>query len=199
MKTQDIFQDILSKKRVPLLLNYAPYQSMIKYGQSSKMKEISNEIKALIEVEKKHILEVNTLHKEKSRITANVLYISNELNSQNNLGMEKRLEAQRIRMEEIREEIKNREDGIQDIIMEKEEKNLELLKETIDYAYEFMKKDEAELKKVLEEIEVLRQKLKVDREKRDKLEKRVNSIYGFLHAMVGAKDTEKLDEEFLSK
>ena len=199
MKTQDIFQDILSKKRVPLLLNYAPYQSMIKYGQSSKMKEISNEIKALMEVEKKHILEVNTLHKEKSRITANVLYISNELNSQNNLGMEKRLEEQRLRMEEIREEIKNREDGIQDIIMEKEEKNLELLKETIDYAYEFMKKDEAELKKVLEEIEVLRQKLKVDREKRDKLEKRVNSIYGFLHAMVGAKDTEKLDEEFLSK
>lgn len=199
MKTQDIFQDILSKKRVPLLLNYAPYQSMIKYGQSSKMKEISNEIKALIEVEKKHILEVNTLHKEKSRITANVLYISNELNSQNNLGMEKRLEEQRLRMEEIREEIKNREDGIQDIIMEKEEKNLELLKETIDYAYEYMKKDEAELKKVLEEIEVLRQKLKVDREKRDKLEKRVNSIYGFLHAMVGAKDTEKLDEEFLSK
>lgn len=51
----------------------------------------------------------------------------------------------------------------------------------------------------MEEIEVLRQKLKVDREKRDKLEKRVNSIYGFLHAMVGAKDTEKLDEEFLSK
>ena len=199
MKTQDIFQDILSKKRVPLLLNYAPYQSMIKYGQSSKMKEISNEIKALIEVEKKHILEVNTFHKEKSRITANVLYISNELNSQNNLGMEKRLEEQRLRMEEIREEIKNREDGIQDIIMEKEEKNLELLKETIDYAYEYMKKDEAELKKVLEEIEVLRQKLKVDREKRDKLEKRVNSIYGFLHAMVGAKDTEKLDEEFLSK
>ena len=199
MKTQDIFQDILSKKRVPLLLNYAPYQSMIKYGQSSKMKDISNEIKAIIEVEKKHILEVNTLHKEKSRITANVLYISNELNSQNNLGMEKRLEEQRLRMEEIREEIKNREDGIQDIIMEKEEKNLELLKETIDYAYEYMKKDEAELKKVLEEIEVLRQKLKVDREKRDKLEKRVNSIYGFLHAMVGAKDTEKLDEEFLSK
>ncbi len=62
MKTQDIFQDILSKKRVPLLLNYAPYQSMIKYGQSSKMKEISKEIKALIEVEKKHILEVKTLH-----------------------------------------------------------------------------------------------------------------------------------------
>ena len=199
MKTQDIFQDILSKKRVPLLLNYAPYQSMIKYGQSSKMKDISNEIKAIIEVEKKHILEGNTLHKEKSRITANVLYISNELNSQNNKNKKKKLEEQRLRMEEIREEIKNREDEIQDIIMEKEEKNLELLKETIDYAYEFMKKDEAELKKVLEEIEVLRQKLKVDREKRDKLEKRVNSIYGFLHAMVGAKDTEKLDEEFLSK
>ena len=77
--------------------------------------------------------------------------------------------------------------------------NIDLLKETIDYAYEFMKKDGVELKIVLEEIEVLRQKLKVDREKRDKLEKRVNSIYGFLHAMVGAKDTEKLDEEFLNK
>ncbi len=199
MKTQDIFQDILSKKRVPILLSYAPYQSMIKYGQSNKMRDISNQIKELIATEKKHILEVNTLHKEKSRITANVLYISNELNSQNNLGMEKRLEEQRLRMEEVREEIKNREDEIQDIIMEKEEKNLELLKETIDYAYEYMKKDEVELKKVLEEIEILRQKLKVDREKRDKLEKRVNSIYGFLHAMVGAKDTEKLDEEFLSK
>ena len=199
MKTQDVFQEILSNKHVPLLLNYAPYQSMIKYGQSNKMKEISNQMKELIVIEKKQILEVNSLHKEKSRITANVLYISNEINSQNNLSMGGKLEEQRLRMEQVRQEIKDRENQIQDIIMEKEEMNIDLLKETIDYAYEFMKKDGVELKIVLEEIEVLRQKLKVDREKRDKLEKRVNSIYGFLHAMVGAKDTEKLDEEFLNK
>ena len=199
MKTQDVFQEILSNKHVHLLLNYAPYQSMIKYGQSNKMKEISNQMKELIVIEKKQILEVNSLHKEKSRITANVLYISNEINSQNNLSMEGKLEEQRLRMEQVRQEIKDRENQIQDIVMEKEEMNIDLLKETIDYAYEFMKKDGVELKKVLEEIEVLRQKLKVDREKRDKLEKRVNSIYGFLHGMVGAKDTEKLDEEFLNK
>ncbi len=197
MKKQDIFKDILSKKKVPILLSYEPYKSMIKYGQSNKMKDISNKIKKLMEEEKKNILEVNSLHKEKSRITANVLYISNELNSQNNMTMEKKLEEQKLRMEEIKEDIKNREDEIQDMIMEKEEKNLELLKETIDYAYEYMKKDEAELKKLVEEIEKQRQKLKLDREKRDNLEKRVSSMYGFLHAMVGAKDTEKLDEEFL--
>lgn len=199
MKTQDMFQDILSNKRVPMLLSYAPYQTMIKYGQSNKMRDISNQIKELIILEKKHILEVNTLHREKSRITANVLYISNEINSENNLSMDGKLEEQKLRMEVIRKEINDREEEIQDILMEKEERNIDLLRETIDYAYEFMKKDEVELKKVLEEIEILRQKLKIDREKRDKLEKRVNSIYGFLHGIVGAKDTERLDEEFSKK
>lgn len=193
----NIFEQILSKKRVPILLNYKPYQTMIKLGQSQRMKELSKELQALINTEKKQILEVNSLHKEKSRITAKILYLSNEINSSSKNTLEKDLDQSKSRMEEIRTEILEKENKIQDMIYEKESKNIELLKETVNYAYEYMKKDEVELKKTLIEIEKLREKLKKDREKREFLEKRINSIYGFLHGIVGAKDTEILDENIL--
>lgn len=199
MKNENIFEEILSKTRVPLLITYSPYKDMIKYGQSSRMSELTVEINEVIKEEKAHILEVNTLHREKSRITASVLYLSNEINTNNIKGLENELEENKNRMEDIREEIIKREDKIQSIILLKEDLNLELLKATITYAYEFMKKDRQELDKLLAEIEKLRQKLKQDREKRDKLEKRINSIYGFLHSIVGAKETERFDEEFLKE
>lgn len=199
MKNENIFDEILSKTRVPLLITYPPYRDMIKYGQSSKMSELTTEINEVIKEEKAHILEVNSLHKEKSRITASVLYLSNEINTNDKKGLEKELGSHKNRMEEVREDIKKREDNIQHIILLKEDLNLDLLKATITYAYEFMKKDQQELQKLLLEIEKLRQKLKQDREKRDKLEKRINSIYGFLHSIVGAKETERFDEEFLKE
>ncbi len=199
MKNENIFEEILSKTRVPLLITYSPYKDMIKYGQSSKMSELTLEINEIIKEEKAHILEINSLHKEKSRITASVLYLSNEINTNDIKGLEKELEGNKNRMEEVREEIKKREDTLQHIILLKEDLNLDLLKATITYAYEFMKKDQQELKKLLMEIEKLRQKLKQDREKRDKLEKRISSIYGFLHSIVGAKETERFDEEFLKE
>lgn len=193
----NIFEEILSKKKIPILLSYKPYQAMVKYGQSKNMMEISKELNEFISIEKKKILEVNSLHKEKSRITAKILYISNEINSNNRKSLEKELGDCKNRMEEIRLEINQQENEIQDMIYEKEKKNIELLKETVNYAYEYMKKDEAELKKILAEIDKLREKLKKEREKRDNLEKRINSIYGFLHGIVGAKDTEILDDKIL--
>lgn len=183
-------------RKVPILLNYEPFKKVIRHGASTQIKKEMKLLSEMVEEEKKHILEVNSLHKEKSRITASILYLSNQLNQKNNRSSEQELEMRKNRMKEIIEDIRRREAAIQELRLRQEEQNLVLLGETVEYAYEKMKKDEKDLDILLKEIEKLREKLRVDREKRDHLKSRLDSLYGFMHALMGAKETEKLDLEF---
>lgn len=190
------FEELFTKPDLPLLLSYEPFKNMIKFGISPKMKKEMGNLEELLKEEKKYILEVNSLHKEKSRITATILYLSNQLNEKNSPTSAKELEMRKNRMQEIIVEIKAREAEIQELRLKQEDQNLVLLRDTVEYAYEYMKKDEKDLEAILEEIERQRKKLEKDREKRDTLKLRLDSMYGFMHAMMGAKETEKLDSEF---
>lgn len=185
--------------KVPILLSYEPFKKVIRHGSNPKIKKEMQILSGMIEEEKKHILEVNSLHKEKSRITASILYLSNQLNQKESRTSERELEMRRNRMKEIIEDIRGREAAIQELRLRQEEQNLVLLGETVEYAYEKMKRDEKELEALLREIEKLRDKLRADREQRDQLKGRLDSLYGFMHALMGAKETEKLDTEFFDE
>ena len=168
------FEEMLSKRVVPMLLEYKPFNDMLKYVSTKQMQTIINELKEIIKDEKKQILDVNNLHKEKSKIAPRVLYLSSQLNSGNK-------EAE----------------SIQELLVNKEEKNLELLKETLEISYDIIKKDKSLLDPLLKEIEQMRKDLENKRILRDELQERINLTYSFIHGFMGGKDTEKFDNHML--
>lgn len=195
-KMEDDCEQLYMQAKIPLLLNYGPFKDVIKHASNPKIKKEMQILQSMVEEEKKHILEVNSLHKEKSRITASILYLSNQLNESGSRNSAQDLEMRKRRMKDIIEDIKNREEEIRILRDKQEHQNLVLLKETVEYAYENMKRDERELEVLLKDIEKQREKLQKDREKRDLLKSRLDSMYGFMHAMMGARETEKFDSEF---
>lgn len=190
------FEEMLSKRVVPMLLEYKPFNDMLKYVCTKQMQTIINELKEIIKDEKKQILDVNNLHKEKSKIAPRVLYLSSQLNS-GNKEAERELEKEKNRMLEINNEISNKESSIQELLVNKEEKNLELLKETLEISYDIIKKDKSLLDPLLKEIEQMRKDLENKRILRDELQERINLTYSFIHGFMGGKDTEKFDNHML--
>ena len=190
------FEEMLSKRVVPMLLEYKPFNDMLKYVSTKQMQTIINELKEIVKDEKKQILDVNNLHKEKSKIAPRVLYLSSQLNS-GNKEAERELEKEKNRMLEINNEISNKESSIQELLVNKEEKNLELLKETLEISYDIIKKDKSLLDPLLKEIEQMRKDLENKRILRDELQERINLTYSFIHGFMGGKDTEKFDNHML--
>lgn len=196
-QSDKLFEEIIEKKIVPMLLDYKPFNDMIKYVSTTQMDILIKSIKTATIEQKRQVLEVNNFHKEKARIATKVLYLSNQLNAKGRNDVEHELEELRNRIIEINQEIDERETKIQEILVKKEEDNLNLLRETLSCCYNTIKVDEKNLEVLLKDIEQLRKKLEMQRIQRDELQGRIDSTYGFIHGFMGGKETQKIDEKLL--
>ena len=157
-QSEKAFEEIIEKRIVPMLTEYQPFNDLMKYISSEDIKTSIENIKKLIMEERKQVLEVNNLHKEKAKIAPKVLYLSGQINS-GNKSAEKEMDNVKERMLEINEEIEKKEIQIQEILVNKEKENLELLKKTLNESYYIINKDEKKLYPLLDEIELMRQDL----------------------------------------
>ncbi|SKC35774.1 hypothetical protein SAMN02745115_00186 [[Eubacterium] yurii] len=195
-QSEKAFEEIIEKRIVPMLTEYQPFNDLMKYISSEDIKTSIENIKKLIMEERKQVLEVNNLHKEKAKIAPKVLYLSGQINS-GNKSAEKEMDNVKERMLEINEEIEKKEIQIQEILVNKEKENLELLKKTLNESYDIINNDEKKLYPLLDEIELMRKELEDKRILRDRLQSRINSTYSFIHGFMGGKETERFDEHML--
>ena len=195
-QSEKAFEEIIEKRIVPMLTEYQPFNDLMKYISSEDIKTSIENIKKLIMEERKQVLEVNNLHKEKAKIAPKVLYLSGQINS-GNKSAEKEMDNVKERMLEINEEIEKKEIQIQEILVNKEKENLELLKKTLNESYDIINNEEKKLYPLLDEIELMRKELEDKRILRDKLQSRINSTYSFIHGFMGGKETERFDEHML--
>lgn len=195
-QSEKAFEEIIEKRIVPMLTEYQPFNDLMKYISSEDIKTSIENIKKIIMEERKQVLEVNNLHKEKAKIAPKVLYLSGQINSGNE-SAEKEMDNVKERMLEINEEIEKKEIQIQEILVNKEKENLELLKKTLNESYDIINNDEKKLYPLLDEIELMRKELEDKRILRDRLQSRINSTYSFIHGFMGGKETERFDEHML--
>lgn len=155
------------------------------------------EIEEISRQEKDIILNVKNSQKEKSRFAARVLYVSDQLNIQKNPNAQDSLDNLKGDMSILNQVIEQGQSDLRILELQKETLNKKLLKETLDYCYDNINNDEDELGKLLPEIDKLRQELEEKRIRRDDLQNKIEYTYGFIHGLMGAKKTEKMDEEML--
>ena len=195
----EIDENILKKNKIPILINYEPWLKMFKNDGSELIKALKIELEEAV-LEKRDLeRSINSLQSRKPKLMAKIILISNELNEKNNDIAINDLEELKTEMEEINEEIENvfiRLEFLPKII---QEKNEELLKETITYLYENLNFGEERIAEIDRFINQLREQLNKHRIEKEELENRVNNIYHFLHSILGAAEMEKLDKIFLKQ
>lgn len=197
-ESNKLFERIKKGTVIPMLIDYKPFKEMIKYSINPPMQSLIKYIEDITKEEKAKLLETANLQKEKSRFAAKVLYLSDQLNSHGSRHAGEHLDDIKEKMVEINDKIEQNRIDLSALRVEKENLNLELLRQTLDYCYENINQDEKNLKALLDEIDKIRTELEKKRIVRDTLQKRINSTYGFIHGVIGAKETSKIDEEMLS-
>ena len=197
MKNIDFKDNIIKKNRIPILIYVPEWIQLFTNYKSRNMRKIVSKLEELIARERERSLEYDNLEKRKKVIMNKILYLSKDINENNN-------EAALSKMSETEKELIEINKKLPRLIEEMEilpglinEMNTQLLKETIKRSYELIKEHKSESEKCQEQVNDIRQKLASLIQKKVEMEERVNKLYSFVHGMIGADEMESLDKSFL--
>lgn len=197
MKNIDFEDNIIKRNKIPVLIYSPEWIQLFTNFHSRSLKKAASSLEELLAREKTCEAEQKELERRKKILMNKILYISKEINEDNN-------EQAIPKMEEAQRELLKINERLPQLIEELEilpslinQQNTELLKETIKRAYDLIKEHKDEAAKCQDEVNLIRQRLSELIIKKVDMEERVNRLYSFIHGMVGANEMEKLDDSYL--
>ena len=192
------FKDnIVRRNKIPTLIYVPEWIQLFSGNKSRSMQKIIARLEALIARNKECDSELYNLEKRKKMVMNKILYLSKDINENNDKTALSKMEEAEKEIKEINRKIPVLLEELESIPKQINDMNTQLLKETIKRAYELINESRSESEKCQEQVNDLRQKLAELIQKKADMEERVNKLYLFIHGMIGAEEMESLDESFL--
>ncbi|MBS4537434.1 hypothetical protein GOQ27_03110 [Clostridium sp. D2Q-11] len=195
-KNIDIDYNIISQNNIPLLVNNPEWKKLFGNIENKHINSEKNKLLSSLKKEKEYNIKLKQLQKDKRKAMVNIVNLSHRVNNDDDKSL-KSLEHARNEIININEKIEDTRFELETIPREIRRANYELLKVTVTVAYEGLKEMESKLNPINDEIQEFRIKLKELIEDKNDYEEKINDTYTFLHGMIGKKEIEKLDKDFL--
>ena len=192
------FKDnIVRRNKIPILIYVPEWIQLFSGNKSRSMQKIIARLEALIARNKECDSELYNLEKRKKMVMNKILYLSKDINENNDKTALSKMEEAEKEIKEINRKISVLLEELESIPKQINDMNTQLLKETIKRAYELINESRSESEKCQEQVNDIRQKPAELIQKKADMEERVNKLYLFIHGMIGADEMESLDESFL--
>ncbi|WP_026894656.1 hypothetical protein [Clostridiisalibacter paucivorans] len=196
-KDIDIDYNNIMKNNVPLLINDEIWKKLFKDVKDRSISAYSEQLKELTKEMKETNRSLSKLKKEKGKVMASILNYSHRINNKHDENAVINLDESQQRLIEINEKIEELTFKSETLPNEIRQTNFELLEATIKQGYKILKEDGRKLEEANEEVEQLRNRLKVLIDEKNDYEERINMIYRFIHGIIGPDEMEKLDKKML--
>ncbi len=193
----DLDEKLIKKNRIPLLYNEPSWVKLFGKARNRNIQRAREELIALVEKEKELDIKSKDLQREKLKAMKMILGISDSVNNENKPENIRLLDEYKNKVERINEELNELIFQLETMPKEIREANLNLLNATIEYGYRELNNREKILKQSIEEIDVLRTRLKELIKIKHDYEEWINETYRFFHGLLGSDTIEKIDEERL--
>ena len=199
MKEIEFNDNIVKRNKIPILMYTPEWIQLFSGCKSNEMIKTIKDLEQLFTKEKDLEKELSELDTRKKTLMKKILYISRDMNDEEHTDAHEKMDEAEKELEEINKRIPVALEEMEELPFEINEKNTELLKETIMQAYEMIEEHKGESEKCQNQVNEIRKALGELIKKKVDLQENVNKLYSYIHGMVGAADMEKLDQEFLSK
>ncbi len=196
-KNINIDINILRKNKIPLLYKEPSWLDIFgdvndKEIQKNK-KELEERVIREAEIENK----IKSIQREKLNCMKMILGVSDSVNNENKIENIVLLDEYKKKIELLNEEMDELTFELETIPKEIREINLSLLNASIQYGYSELKSKEKRLSNSIEEIQILRDRLKTLIEEKHNEEEWINKTYTFFHGLLGSEIIEEIDRERL--
>lgn len=192
-----IDESIMKRNRISLLIEDQNWLALFGKSTNKVILNLKEELMELVNKRKALEREENKLKDEKVLAMKMILGISNAVNNENKVQDLVLLDEYKEKLENINERLDEISFELENIYDEIRELNFDLLRATVYYGYKELKQREKELKDITEELDSIRERMKELINKKYDYQEWIQSVYSFLHGLLGREETEKLDEKIL--
>lgn len=196
-KDIDFRDNIVKRNKIPILIYVPEWIQLFSANRSRSMQKIITRLEELIARDKECDSELRNLEKRKKTVMNKILYLSKDINENNDKEALPKMEQAEKEILEINTKIQKLLEELETMPNQINDMNTRLLKETIKKAYELIKESRSDAERSQEQINDFRQKLSELIQSKVDAEERLNKLYSFIHGMIGAAEMESLDESFL--
>lgn len=193
-------ENILRKNRIPILIEEPGWINLFGSVNNRQIQTAKNDLIQMLESEKELEAYAKKIEKKKKNHMKMILEVSNDVNNEDNKDKTKSialLDRYKDEILQINEEIEELKFKLESFPKQIREANFQLLNATVHYGYDELKYKEKEFNKAVDEIDVLRIKLREALQKKHDNEEWINETYTFLHGILGSEVIEKLDRKKL--
>jgi len=199
MSYKDVYLDesIIMKNKIPLLIRDKSWIKLFGKSSNKVIVNLKEELNNLVRRKKALEIKEKRLKNEKSLVTKMILGISNSVNNENKIQNLALLDEYKEKIEDIIRQLDEITEEQEKIDYEIKELNFDLLKATVYYGYKDLKKKEKQLKDITEELDRIKRRTKELINEKHDYQEWVQSVYTYLHGLLGREEIEKLDEKIL--
>ena len=196
-KDIDLDENIIPKNNIPVLTRDINWIELFGNVEDMAIKNDKNQLEKLLTENREIETKIQQMQKEKLKCISMILEVSNAINNEDKVEDVGLLDEHKYRIKDINDAIDELTFRLETIPKEIRDANYQLLKSTVIYGYSKLKKDGKKLEQVTAEFDELRERLKLLIDEKNDYEESINSIYTFLHGMLGSKEMERLDNQIL--
>ena len=197
MSNIDIEESIIRRNRIPILIYSTDWIRFFSNYRSRAMEKTISRLENLLSKEKELEAELRDIEKKKRILMSKILHLSNEINENSDNIVISQLDKAKKEILAINERIPVILQELEDIPFEIDKENTILLKYTIKRAYDMINEYKKESDTAQDEINKLRESLGKLIQRKVDLEEDISKLYSYLHGIMGAREMEKLDKDFL--
>lgn len=196
-KNIDLDENIILKNKIPLLIEDKNWIKLFGATNNRSIQHIKEELSKLVEKQRELNKIERALQREKVHAMKMILGVSDAINNENkthNIGL---LDEYKEKIESINGELEDIAFRLETIPQEIRELNFNLLKATVFYGYKDLKSKQKRLTDVIDELDIIRERMKYLINEKYDYEEWIDSTYSFLHGMLGSEEMERLDNKIL--
>ncbi len=196
-KNINIDKKLYRENKIPLLHTDPSWVKLFGDVKDRDINRFKKDLMSKISEEEEIDRKLRKLKRQKLKSMKMILGLSDSINNDNkteNLGL---LDEYKNRINKINIDIEELTFQMETIPKEIREINTNLLNATIEYGYKELRDKERILGQSIEELDILRERLKELINIRYDYEEAINETYSFFHGLLGSKAIEKIDKERL--
>ncbi len=190
---REVFAEALQGKQLPILtLDNKWYRLLGELGKEV-VKEQEEHLNTLLKRQGKLNTETKDIKAFKKKLMNEIVPMVDELEQGGGKRLEKKIAENKRLIEECNEKLESYQDELMEIPRQIDAVNRQLMALTMEYCYDAMKGNEADIKKLTDWVTQVRIELKKNLVRKQELEQKNQEIYGYMHDVFGAEAVDLFD------
>ncbi len=196
---QDRFSEALVGKKIPVLTLDNKWYRLLDDQGRAMAKEMEDELNAMLKRQGKLNTELKDIRRLKKKLMNDIVTMVDEVSQSGNKKLEKDIEENKRLIAECNEKMESYQEELVDLPREIDRLNVKLMLFTMEYCYDVMQDNAAQISEIGEWVTQMRIELKKNLVRKQEMEHKNQEIYSYMNDIFGAEMMNLFDATFMSE